>query len=58
MAVSDAAIGDATPLFMAPGALAEWDVTADGQRFFLAQPIENYDLPFTVVMNWLSSIRN
>jgi Tol biopolymer transport system component len=58
VAVSDAAIGDATPLFMAPGALAEWDVTADGQRFFLAQPIENYDLPFTVVMNWLSSIRN
>jgi eukaryotic-like serine/threonine-protein kinase len=56
--VSGGVIGNATPLFMAPGAVAEWDVTADGQRFLLAQPIENYHLPFTVVMNWLSSLRD
>jgi eukaryotic-like serine/threonine-protein kinase len=48
------AIGEATPLFAAPGALAEWGVASDGQRFLLAMPTESRDLPFTLVMNWLS----
>ena len=56
--VIDGAIGNGTPLFSAPGAIAEWDVTADGQRFLLAQPVETFNLPFTVVINWLSSTRN
>ena len=35
--ISATAIGEAAPLFAAPGALADWDVTADGQRFLLAR---------------------
>ena len=56
VAVSIAAgrIGEAAPLFAAPGALAEWGVTSDGQRFLLAMPTASRNLPFTVFMNWLS----
>ena len=47
-------IGEAVQLFAAPGALAEWGVTSDGQRFLLALPTASAELPFTVFMNWLS----
>ena len=50
--IAASTIGEATPLFAAPGALAEWGVTADGQRFLLAVPTETRDLPFTVFANW------
>jgi len=46
-------IGEAVQLFAAPGALAEWGVTSDGQRFLLALPTASGELPFTVFMNWL-----
>ena len=49
------AIGEPVPLFAAPGALAEWGVTADGQRFLLAVPTDSRDLPFTVFVNWLKN---
>ncbi len=55
--ISTNAITEPAPLFAAPGALAEWDVTADGQRFLLATPTESRDLPFTVVVNWLNAPR-
>lgn len=51
--ISTATAGEAAPLFAAPGVLADWDVTADGQRFLLARPTVDDDLPFTVVVNWL-----
>ena len=53
--VAASAIGEPMPLFSAPGALAEWGVTADGQRFLLAMPTASGGLPFTVVLNWLST---
>ena len=46
------AIGEPAPLFAAPGALADWGVTADGQRFLLAVPTQASGLPFTVFANW------
>ncbi len=55
--ISANAISEPAPLFDAPGALAEWDVTADGKRFLLAMPTESRDLPFTVVVNWLNAPR-
>jgi Tol biopolymer transport system component len=56
VAVSIAAgtIGEPVPLFTVPGALAEWGVAADGQRFLLAVPTASDEPPFTVVVNWLS----
>ena len=46
------AIGEPVPLFAAPGALAEWGVTSDGQRFLLATPTDARALSFTVFVNW------
>jgi Tol biopolymer transport system component len=58
MAVSvvDGTIGEPAALFSARGALADWGVTSDGQRFLLALPVENGDLPFTVVVNWQAAV--
>jgi hypothetical protein len=50
--IANGHIGEPAALFSAPGALDEWGVSADGQRFLLALPVENRDLPFTVVVNW------
>jgi Tol biopolymer transport system component len=50
--IANGNIGEPAALFSAPGALDEWGVSADGQRFLLALPVENRDLPFTVVVNW------
>ena len=55
VSVAGSVIGEAVPLFSAPGALAEWGVAADGKRFLLAVPTASGDLPFTVVVNWLGS---
>jgi serine/threonine protein kinase/Tol biopolymer transport system component len=49
-------------LFSTPGVFA-WDVAADGQRFLLSMPLAantNADAPpdpFTVVLNWESSVK-
>lgn len=34
------------------GSQAEYDVTRDGQRFLIAQPVAGNDTPITVIMNW------
>ena len=52
--ISAMTVDEPAPLFAAPGALADWDVTADGQRFLLARPTVGRELPFTVVLNWMS----
>ena len=53
--IAAGAIGEPAPLFTAPGALAEWGVTSDGERFLLAVPTETRALPFTVFVNWLKN---
>ena len=55
--ISGDTVGEPAPLFAAPGVLADWDVTADGQRFLLARPTNTQELPFTVVVNWLTAPR-
>jgi hypothetical protein len=53
VAVSTAAefqSGVPTPLFQAPPDVIVGDVSADGQRFLLAQ---GGAAPFTVVLNWM-----
>src|SRR5688572_28634246 len=52
--ISANTVSEAAPLFAAPAVLADWDVTADGQRFLLAQPTVGRELPFTVVINWMN----
>ena len=40
-----------------PGALSDWGLSADGQRFLVALPIkQTASPPFTVLMNWQSSL--
>jgi Tol biopolymer transport system component len=53
--ISAKTVGEAASLFDAPAALADWDVTADGERFLLARPTVGRALPFTVVLNWMNS---
>src|SRR5688572_5462725 len=50
--ISAKTVGEAAPLFAAPAALADWDVTSDGERFLLARPTIGGELPFTIVLNW------
>ena len=50
--VTAGGIGEPAQLFAAPGALAEWGVAPDGQRFLLALPAEDRRSPFRVVLNW------
>jgi Tol biopolymer transport system component/predicted Ser/Thr protein kinase len=49
--------GTPKPLFQASGALPEWNVTADGQRFLFAVPVEQTQAPFTVVSNWMAALK-
>ncbi len=60
------AVGSATPLFEHPGLrpgnnYAPYDISADGQRFILAEPAEEgADAPepsIRVVMNWYEQFR-
>jgi hypothetical protein len=53
-AVAGTAIGEPAQLFAAPGALADWGVASDGQRFLLALPAADHELPFTIVLNWMA----
>jgi eukaryotic-like serine/threonine-protein kinase len=49
--------GTPKPLFQASGALPEWNVTADGQRFLFAVPVEQTQAPFTIVTNWMAALK-
>jgi hypothetical protein len=58
MAASMTAEGPGQPmeLFRAPGALPHWGVTADGERFLLAEPVTQAGpSPFHLVLNWQSA---
>ena len=47
-------IGEPARLFTIQGALPEWGVTSNGDRFLFAVPT---DVPFTVVLNWQAGLR-
>ena len=53
-AVGAGTIGTPARLFTIQGALAEWGVASNGERFVFAVPD---DVPFTVVLNWQSGLR-
>lgn len=55
VSIGAGAIGEPAALFTASGALAEWGVTEDGQRFLLAVPTVGGVPPFTVAVNWQSA---
>ena len=50
-------ISEPARLFTVQGALAEWGAASNGERFLLAVPAAGHDLPFTVVLNWLSGLK-
>ena len=51
--------GPPKALFPATGVLPNWSVTADGQRFLFAIPVQQDTHPmFTVVLNWRSALKN
>lgn len=52
--VTSTSVGEPSRLFDAPGALPHWAPTANGDRFLLALPARDHELPFTVVLNWMS----
>lgn len=56
-AATPASVGEPLRLFDAPGALPHWGPTAKGDRFLLALPAGVQQLPFTVILNWMSGTR-
>ena len=47
------------PLFTLPSGVSEWDMTADGKRFLVAQPAEEISVandPITLVLNWEAGV--
>ena len=47
------------PLFQANAVLPYWSVSADGQRFLFAIPTQQNAQPiFTIVLNWMSALKN
>ena len=51
-------LGTPHSLFKVDGALSDWGVTADGNRFLLAVPAkQSAPAPFTVVLNWNSAMK-
>ena len=64
---SSFSVGSVTRLFEHPGLLpggnyAPYDVSADGQRFILAEPVDlsadTSELSIRVVQNWFAEFRN
>jgi hypothetical protein len=53
--VTSTSIGMPSRLFDAVGALPHWDPNAAGDRFLLALPARDHELPFTVVLNWMNT---
>ena len=50
-------LGVPKPLFQTglefdSGAFRQYDVSADGKRFLVAQPLEDSASPITVIVNW------
>jgi Tol biopolymer transport system component/predicted Ser/Thr protein kinase len=49
--------GTPKALFQASGVLPEWNVTPDGKQFLFAMPVEQTQVPFTVVSNWTAALK-
>jgi len=46
------------PLFQIPAGATIWDVASDGQRFLLpVLTAESSRVPFTVLLNWMSTLK-
>ena len=53
--VASGRIGAAVDVAHVPGALSDWGLSADGQRFLVALPTkQTASQPFTVLLNWQS----
>jgi serine/threonine protein kinase len=51
--------GAPRPLFQLPPGFIGGDVTADGRRFLIGVPVaQNASVPFTVVLNWQTTLKN
>ena len=55
--VAAGTIGEPARLFSIQGALPEWGVASNGERFLFGIPAAGNDLPFTVVLNWQTGLR-
>ena len=56
--IDGGSVGSPTELARVPGALSDWGVSADGQRLLVAVPTQPTAAPpFTVILNWQSSLR-
>ncbi len=57
---STVSLGVPHELFRTPltnAVVSQYDVTADGQRFLIAMPLESTgDAPITVVLNWWAAL--
>jgi WD40 repeat protein len=52
------AAGASRPLFQLPPGVSGVDVTADGSRFLIGVPVaQNASVPFTVVLNWQTTLK-
>lgn len=56
--VDATSVGRPTELFRALGIQLEWSVSADGERFLVAEPTSNSGQELTVLANWQSKIRH
>ncbi len=45
-----------TPILISPG-VDQYDVTADGQRFLLLEPVDDAGPTITVVVNWAEELK-
>ena len=55
--VVSGSIGATVEVTRVPGALSDWGLSADGQRFLMALPTKQAaPPPFTVLLNWQSSL--
>jgi len=57
--IASGAFGSPIELARVPGALSDWGVASDGQRFLVAVPAAQQTAtpPFTVLLNWQSSLK-
>jgi Tol biopolymer transport system component len=55
--VDAGSIGEPARLFSMQGALAEWGVAPNGERFLFGIPSAANELPFTVFLNWQAGLR-
>jgi Tol biopolymer transport system component len=56
--IASGSFGSPIELARVPGALSDWGVASDGQRFLVAVPAQKSAAPpFTVLLNWQSSLK-